>query len=71
MTTEEKKYFHQLTKQEWMDLALYKESISGFSRPNWCNFEKALDNKTGCIDLLIMEIRSIHDCYGCNFCGVN
>ena len=64
-----KKYFHELSKEEYHELAksgmTYKELAKKHPQPKWCKYSGATDGVLGCWSLVGFRIKGKEDCGEC------
>lgn len=60
-----KKYFHELTDEEFYQAINDNKTYDDFIQPDWCNYPDALDWDGGCFVLTERIIRCKDDCKNC------
>lgn len=67
-----KKYFHELSKDEFNELVKKKYTwgklAEDYPQPKWCNYPNALEGEMGCWSLVGLMIKSENDCQNCDLC---
>lgn len=67
----EKKYFHELTNEEFKEAIKKKMVYEDFKQPYWCCYPNALNWEMGCWSLTERLIKSKEDCKDCDSCRDN
>ncbi|MEN6623828.1 MAG: hypothetical protein ABFD50_20045 [Smithella sp.] len=66
----DKKYFHELSDEEYKALIkskiTYDQLLKSYAQPDWCNYSVALEGIIGCWALIGREIKSETDCKECD-----
>lgn len=62
-----KKYFHELTDDEFNDAIKNKIKYSNFSKPKWCELDDALNYNFGCAGLISRKMRNEDYCRKCDY----
>lgn len=62
-----KKYFHELTDDEFNDAIKNKIKYSNFLQPKWCELDDALNYNFGCSGLISRKMRNEDYCKKCDY----
>ena len=65
----EKKYFHELTNEEFKEAIKKKMVYEDFKQPDWCHYPFALNWEMGCWSLTERQIKKEEDCKDCDCYG--
>jgi len=75
MKPEEKKFFHELTDEEYQVLLdknlTWNYVIENHPPPSWCNYPGPLEGRMGCWSLVLRYIKSKADCINCELASWN
>lgn len=63
---ETKRFFHELTDEEFKQAASENKTYADFMQPEWCSYPCALDWDMGCWKLTERGIRREEDCRNCD-----
>lgn len=66
-----KKYFHELTDQEFKELPgniTYEQLAKEYPQPDWCEYPDATAGLMGCWSLMSMLIKNRDCCKNCECC---
>lgn len=62
-----KKYFHELTDEEFYNAIKNKNKYSDFLQAKWCTMHDALNYNFGCWGLISRKMRSEEYCKYCDY----
>lgn len=63
---ETKRFFHELTDEEFKRAVSENKTYADFMQPAWCSYPYALDWGMGCWKLTERGIRCEEDCRNCD-----
>lgn len=63
---ETKRFFHELSDEEFKQAISEKKTYGDFMQPAWCSYPYALDWDMGCWKLTERGIRREEDCRNCD-----